>query len=169
MYKKQDCWRNMLKRCLFNDGRPKNESYVGCNICDEWLIYNNFEKWYDIHYVEGWELDKDILIKGNKIYSPETCCFVPREINILFTNSRKTRGSFPIGVSFRKDSKKYRTRVTMYGKYITIGQYNTEIEAFNAYKETKEKHIKEVADKYKNLIPQKVYNSLYNYKVEITD
>ena len=113
-------------------------------------------------------LDKDILVKGNKIYSPETCCFVPNEINVLFTKKEKDRGEYPIGVSII--SNKYVARCGVgNSKNKTIGSFKTPKEAFQAYKQYKEQYIKKVADKYKCQIPNNLYKAMYSYQVEITD
>ena len=151
--------------------------YPPINISIDYNIsdYNN-PKMYDNYYeIDGQRMciDKDILIKGNKKYSPQTCLVVPNNINVLFTKSDKTRGKCLLGVDFRKGSGKYRARCSVETdngyKNITLGFYETELEAFNVYKNFKENHIKEIADKYKNQIPIQLYNALYNYKVEITD
>ena len=77
---------------------------MGCTVCEEWLNYSNFKVWYDQNRIKGMalDLDKDILFKGNKVYSPETCCFVPHAINTLFLNGKKNRGDLPLGVHFDK-------------------------------------------------------------------
>ena len=118
--------------------------------------------------MEGWCLDKDILVKGNKVYSPETCCFVPNEINILFTKGNSCRGALPIGVRKRKNGK-YLTQITKNSKNIHIGIFNTPEEAFQAYKVAKEDYIKKMADKWRDKISNRAYQALYNYQVEITD
>ena len=118
-------------------------------------------------------LDKDILVKGNKIYSPGTCVFVPENINLLFIKSNATRGKYPIGVSYDKSKNKFVSHCNNgKGKQIKLGIFNNSIDAFNAYKEFKENIIKQVADEYKNKypqFPQKLYNAMHKYKVEITD
>ena len=75
-------WRNILKRC-YTHYKCHQSSYEGCSIVPEWLIYSTFKKWFDANYISDYQLDKDLLVKGNKVYSPETCCFVPQEINKL--------------------------------------------------------------------------------------
>ena len=114
-------------------------------------------------------LDKDILSKGNKIYSPNTCIFVPQNINILFTKRNKSRGNLPIGVCYHKQDGKYMSKCSFGDGQKYLGCYDTPQEAFQIYKEYKEKYIKEVADKYKEYIPQKLYETMYNYEVEIDD
>ena len=159
-------WHKMMQRCYGNENRP---TYKDVFVCDEWHCFQNFAKWYDENYYEidgeNIELDKDILFKGNKIYSLETCVFVPQCINLLFRHA--DRGECPIGVE--KDKRKniikhYRVVFFQFVKY-----YLTPEEAFESYKEHKEMYIKEVADKYKKYIPEKLYNAMYNYQVEITD
>lgn len=120
-------------------------------------------------------LDKDILYKGNKVYSPKNCVFVPEKINILFIKSNKSRGGYPIGVSYHKQNRKFVAKCSIYDfkenkqKLIYLGCYDTPEKAFKAYKQFKEKHIKKVADYYKDKIPNKLYQAMYDYEVEITD
>ena len=168
-------WQMMLRRCYSKEYLEKRPSYIGCEVCEEWKIYSNFEKWYiENHYqIEGEQmaLDKDILIKGNKVYSPNTCIFVPFSINSLFVKNDRSRTSLPIGVTKNKKciNDRYVAKLKRKDKLINLGSYSTPEKAFNAYKIAKEELIKHVADKYKDKIPQKLYNAMYNYKVEITD
>ena len=113
------------------------------------------------------ELDKDILYKGNKVYSPDTCVFVPQGINSLFVKANKLRGDLPIGVSRNRNS--LIVSLSEYGKQKTIYGFNNPTEAFNTYKKHKEKYIREVAEKYKPHIPTKLHEAMLNYQVEITD
>lgn len=92
------CWHDMITRCYGNQN--KTPTYVGCYVCDEWLVFSKFKEWYDLNYVPGFHLDKDILIENNKIYSPNTCIFVPVYINVLLVDRRNDRGSLPLGISF---------------------------------------------------------------------
>ena len=162
-------WRSMLLRCYSKKYQEKEPSYIDCSVCEEWLLFSNFKKWFDENYVDGYALDKDILIKGNKVYSPQTCCFVPIEINTLFVKNNKSRGSYPIGVC--KCKNRFRAYLSVRNKRVFIGSFLTEIDAFNAYKKSKEEYIQKIANDYfsKGLITEKVYNALMNYKVEITD
>ena len=166
-------WNAMISRCHDNYLLEKEPSYKQCIICEEWKEYSSFDKWFNENYYEieneKMELDKDILFKGNKIYSPETCIFVPKNINLLFIKSDAKRGEYPIGVNYNKRSGKFRARCGEYGKRVNLGTFDTPEEAFNAYKNEKERYIREVADLYKDRIPQKLYEALYKYEVEITD
>lgn len=166
-------WTNMIRRCY---GELRDERtmriYFECTVSEEWLNFQNFAKWYEENYyeIEGMSIhiDKDIIIKGNKIYSAETCVFVPSRINNLFTKANAKRGELPIGVRGTKYKNKYRAWANNNGPN-HLGTFNTITEAFEAYKLVKEKYIKEVAEEYIKLIPYKLYKAMYNYKVEITD
>ena len=166
-------WHNLLDRTLNEKVKKQTPTYSDVSICDEWLVYSNFKQWFDNPvngYIEGYELDKDILIKGNKVYSPDTCCFVPHEINSLLINRRRFRGKYPVGVS-RNNSGTYKATLAVRGARIIIGTFDTEVDAFNAYKRAKEAILKSIAEEYykDNLITKKVYDALLSYKIEITD
>lgn len=171
------CWKDMLRRCYSAKYQEKHQTYKCCRVCDEWLYYTNFKKWYDENYYEieskKSHLDKDIIIKCNKVYSPDTCVFVPNFINNLFTKNQKTRGAFPIGVSYNKTKKKYVSQLSVFkdGKSTIkwLGYFDTANEGFEAYKKAKEEYIKEVADEYKDKIPAKLYEAMYGYEVSIDD
>ena len=172
-------WQHMIRRCYDNKIHKKRPTYIDCKVCDEWLNFQNFAEWYYNNYYEikgeVMCLDKDILNKGNKIYSPDTCVFVPHNINMLFVKCDKDRGNYLIGVHYHKASGKFQAQCNVYdfkenkSKKKYLGLYDTVEQAFEVYKQFKEKHIKEVADHYKDQIPEKLYQALYNYQVEITD
>jgi len=164
-------WERMLRRCYSNS--TEYFSYIGCTVCDEWHNFQNFGEWFDKNYYEipgeKMQLDKDILFKGNKIYSPDTCVFVPQRINNIFEIKKASRGNYPIGVHFSKPNKKYAAQCHSNKSETFLGYYNSPEEAFSVYKTEKENYIKEVADEYKGKIPQRLYKAMYNYVVEITD
>lgn len=169
-------WLNMLRRC-YNEKYKKNNviTYKDVIVCDEWLCYKNFEKWFDENYYslgsETMCLDKDILNKKSNIYSPQTCLFVPLAINDLFIYKYSQNGMLS-GVSYTSNKKKYRARISINNKEKFIGSYDNEIDAFNSYIKEKEKNIKTVANKYKQKypnFPQKLYNAMCNYKIDISD
>lgn len=171
------CWKDMLRRCYSAKYQEKQPTYKDCYVYNEWLYYPNFKNWYDKNYYEVGnktsQLDKDILVKNNKIYSPDTCVFTPSFINSLFTKCQNNRGELPIGVSYHEGSKKYQAKLRMYknGKSTIkhLGYFDTANEAFEAYKKAKEDYIKEVADEYKDRIPVKLYEAMYEYEVDIND
>ena len=164
-------WRQMLTRCY---GKRKRSCYEGVTVCDEWLYYPNFKKWYDKNYykVDGCTmmLDKDIKVKGSKIYSPNTCMFVPSEINFYFTKGFSNK-TLPTGVYYDKINKNYYSNICIEGKQIRLkGSQSTDIATtFSYYKKAKEEDIKRLADKYKDKIPNDVYEIIYNRTVDIND
>lgn len=166
-------WNSMLQRCYDSKYHNKKISYKGCTVCDEWHNFQVFAQWYDDNYYEvdneTMGLDKDILHKGNKIYSPENCIFVPEHINSLFTKRQNDRGDYPIGVSIHKKKGHFEARCSTINGRQYLGVYNSPIQAFYIYRDYKEKHIKKIAEDYKDNIPIELYESMYRYKVEITD
>lgn len=168
-------WKNAIERCNKPVKDTEKRAYKLSSLCDEWLNFSLFAKWYDENFYqidkEEMCLDKDILFKGNKIYSPKTCVFVPQQINKLFTKSDYARGDFPIGVSFHKDLNLYGSSCKNFfsNKSVHLGYYKTPKKAFEAYRRYKEHLIKKVADFYRENIPEILYDAMYKYKVEITD
>ena len=174
-------WKGILQRSFNKDFKSKHPTYEYVTCCKEWLLYDNFYKW--LHSQENfdrwvnnsnWSVDKDILIKENKIYSPSTCTLVPQFVNALFTKRDNNRGKYPIGVSYNKKENNYRAQCeSPCSKHRNpfIGSYSTPEEAFDAYKEYKENVIKFVAETEFNAgnITKECYDAMMNYKVEITD
>lgn len=174
MVKQYKLWSDLLRRCYDSKWYEKQPTYVNCTMCEEWLCYNTFYKWYEENYYkvpnERVALDKDILFKGNKRYSPETCVFVPQSINNLFVKREASRGEYPIGVSYNKTNGRFQAKCNnAYKERVELGDFSNPIDAFNEYKRFKEVTIKKKADLYKDLIPKKLYDALYKYEVEITD
>lgn len=123
----------------------------------------------DAYGEESQDLDKDILIKGNTMYSPETCCLAPHIINTLIINGTRARGNYPLGVYFDNEKNKFRASLAVSGEQIKLGYYDTPEEAFARYKKYKEDFIQDLAEQYKEEIPHKLYDALMNWKIEITD
>lgn len=175
--KEYTLWTSMLKRCT-----PKfwniQQSYEDTSCSENFKSYSFFYEWCNRQVgfknidEDGrhWALDKDLLVKGNKVYSEDTCVFVPQQLNQLTVKREAKRGKCPIGVHLSKEYGKY---VASYcygeGKIQRLGFYETKESAFQAYKKAKESYIKVVADNWKQDIDFRVYQALINYRVEITD
>lgn len=167
-------WKSMLERCYSVKYQRKEPAYTGCSVCEEWKYYSNFKRWFDEKHVNGYALDKDILVRNNKVYSPQTCCFVPQEINGMLSNCEshnKKNGVIGVHIDKRIKKNKYVASISRNGCTKEIGRFQTKEEAFIAYKFAKEAHVKKMAALYfeNGKITEKVYNALMNYKVEITD
>ena len=176
--KEYKIWTSMLCRCFNKKYKESRPTYEEAICCDEWLLYENFYEW--LHSQENfdkwlngeiWELDKDILVKGNKIYSPKTCCLVPHNVNSLFTKNNATRGNLPIGIIKRKNIYECSCNNPLTGKFGYIGSGHTIEEAFQTYKIYKEDVVKQVAEVEfaKGNITKECYEAMMNYEVEITD
>lgn len=176
--KEYGLWANMLKRCFYEKTKKRQPAYKDATCCNEWLNYEtfyewlhnqeNFDKWY---HGKRWALDKDIIVKGNKIYSPDTCCLVPQNVNCLLLKRDASRGDLPLGV--RKNGDKFEANCgnPFTGKREALGSYDTVEEAFNVYKQHRENYIKQVAEiEYKSgNITKPCYEALMNYSIEIDD
>ena len=171
--KEYDLWYNMLVRCYSDTYQKKKPTYEGCKVSDKFKSYEYFYEW--CHKQVGfdnqdWHLDKDLLTKGNKVYSENTCVFLPREINQVLVKRTASRGEHLIGVYWHSKGKAFRAQVNKNkGKPEHLGSFKTELEAFNAYKTAKESFIKEVANKFKSRIDDRAYDALMNYEVNIDD
>ena len=170
-------WGCLLKRCFCDKYHRSKPTYKDVEVCDEWLDFQNFAEWCNTQkffnakddFGKSYQLDKDILVKGNKIYSPETCCFVPSQINSLFTYVKSIKGEHPVGVSYKKNRGKFEAYYSNRGKRVNLGHFNTCEEAFQDYKKAKEAHIKDVANEWKDRIDERTYQALLKYEVHIDD
>ncbi len=165
-------WKGVLQRCFDEKYKQKCPAYEGVTCSKEWLSMTKFIE--DVSQMEGfglsgWALDKDILVKGNKLYSKDNCCFVPQEVNNLLIKRDNSRGEYPVGVCFHKASGKFVSQLNINGKVKHLGYFPTPIEAFQAYKTTKEAQIKFVAHKWKHLLDERIFQALMSYEVAIDD
>ena len=171
--KEYNLWCSMLTRCYSDTCKKKNPTYEGCKVSDNFKSYEYFYEWCNEQIgfgADGFELDKDLLIKGNKVYNENTCIFIPKEINSLLVKCTNSRGKHLIGVSWHDKGKAFEARVRKNkGKREYLGLFKTEIEAYNAYKQAKESFVKEQANKWKGKIDERAYEALMNYKVNIDD
>lgn len=170
-------WHGMVSRCYSEKEFIRKPTYQGCTVSENFKYFPYFKRWcneqigYNSVDNKGkpFALDKDILIKGNKVYSEYTCCFVPQEVNNLFIKKHANRGEYPIGVYYHKTSGKFVSMISTNGSQRNLGFFNNQEDAFEAYKREKERYIKEVANKWKDKIDPRVYEALMKYQVEITD
>ncbi len=166
-------WSAIIQRCLKTDYSDESlKSYKDCEVCSEWLNFQNFAKWFYDNYYECDEplcVDKDILIHGNKLYSSDTCLIVPQRINLLFIKEKGRRGDLPIGVQHCSKRNGYTSMLSTAEGNKYLGLFYNEIDAYKTYKKEKEKYIKQVADEYKEKIPKILYTAMYQYEIKITD
>lgn len=154
-------WKSILERTSPTYSR---KAYENVSICEEWRTFSNFKRWFDENYIEGFAIDKDLLSSPeNKIYSPQTCCFLPRIINNAI---KKFQTDKPIGIS-ECSKGRYHVVLSAHAKQTLVGYYNSLEEAQLAYKFAKKKYFKELAEKYfkEGKITERVYNALLKYEV----
>lgn len=157
-------WHSMIRRCYSEVYHKNKPTYVGTTVEEKWLRLSVFNSWFENNYIEGWQLDKDLLSNFGKLYSESTCCFLPNDVNCALKFDIKDSG-LPAGVSFKTENSKYvaqYSRLDENGKRkgIHILYSNDPNECFLAYKKAKESYIRELAEKYKSKIPNKVYMAL---------
>jgi hypothetical protein len=136
-----ETWCGMIKRCYCKKQQIKQPTYIGIKVCNEWLLFSAFEMWFEDNYVKGYELDKDIKSKGNKVYSPEMCMYVPKQVNTLLLHSTTSTGKYAMGVCSRSDSGPFCAQIYIDGKNTHIGSYKTNEEASDSYKRAKNLEI----------------------------
>lgn len=160
-------WHRMIRRCYCPKVQARSPTYIGCEVDKDWHDYQEFADWLSNHdyYGLGYHLDKDLLVRDNKLYSSETCCLVPHQLNQLLVDSGSIRGKCPQGVYFDKNAKKYRAQVNENGKASRLGWYDDPKEAYQAYKEAKEAYVKEKALEWQDRIADDVFNALMNWSV----
>ena len=176
-HKSHQYWSNMFERCYNKVFQERQPTYVECVVADEWQNFQTFAKWFDDNFPTSggvkYELDKDILVKGNKTYGPDFCCFVPKRVNQYLVSAKASRGVYPLGVSPAKQKPgKFEVRCAdLSGVRRFLGHVIDAIQGFYIYKEYKESKIKELAEECfkNNTISQKVYNALLNFKITIED
>lgn len=158
-------WCNMLKRCYdVNNRHYSSYGGAGVRVCDEWHNFQNFAAWYDSQYKEdGWQIDKDLLCYGNKLYSAETCMIIPRELNMVI--QKRAKGECRLsGVT--KHGAKYRAQISTDkwergSEY--LGLFTTAEDAHRAYIDRKKSVIRELAERWVLKVPDRIYLALLAY------
>lgn len=158
-------WESMLKRCYGYKYQQANPSYIDCKVVEEWKIFSNFKAWMEKQDWQGKQLDKDILVPGNKIYGPDTCVFVDVKTNIFITEAGAARGEWPIGVYWHTCSNKFMARCSnpFTGKNEYLGRFTCPNEAHKVWlkrkqelaillaaEQTDERVAKAIVDRYMN-------------------
>ena len=140
-------WKKMLERCYYEKYQEKYPTYTGCYVCKEWLTFSNFKAWMETQDWKGKQLDKDILFRGNKVYSPGTCVFINQNVNKFILDSAAIRGDYLIGVSWDKKKRcKYLSQCTDgQGRKKFLGYFNTELEAHKAWLKCKQEVARQLA------------------------
>ncbi len=167
-------WHAMLQRCYSEKAktRLRSRTYDDVSVCEEWHLYTTFRDWFDENYIEGFCLDKDLSILGCREYSPESCSFIPNDINCLLLKSDRNRGEYPLGVHLDTESGRFVAQISIKegkrSKRKWLGYHPSAEDAFSVYKKYKESWIKKFSENSYNKgeISETVYQNLLNYEVQ---
>lgn len=159
-------WRNMIQRCYYKKIHEYKPYYASCIVCEEWLNFANFEVWYKENYIDGkkFDLDKDILVQGNTEYAQDTCALISHYANTVF----EARG-IKSNIVENSQTGKFDTSMSLLGKRIEVGSFDTREIAMEKLLAHKTDYILRFARKSKKKVPDKVYQAMLNWKIEITD
>lgn len=159
-------WVGVLRRCYSEEFLVKNPTYRGCTVHPEWHNFQNFAEWYvnNEFYGLGYELDKDLLVSGNRVYGSRTCCLVPKEINLLFSKESVKVSKYPLGVVLDKATGLYKASVSKYNKAKGLGYFKSAEEASKAYIYQKDLHVKEVTKYWEGRVCKDVLKAINNWQ-----
>ena len=171
--KEYTLWHGLLERCYCPKSLASSPTYIGCSVSENFKSYEYFYEWCHKQVGfgnEGWQLDKDLLVKGNKVYSEDTCVFLPRAINIALTHRKDVDNKLPVGVfPITNSINTYQANMKLDGKTHYLGSFKTPDLAFQAYKEKKEWTLKQLAFKWGEKLDPRAERALYQYEVDIND
>lgn len=156
-------WYSMIRRCYSEVVHKNRPTYIGCSVVDEWKYFMNFRSWMIQQDWEGNHLDKDILVKDNKLYSPDTCVFVSQSVNSFLNSHSGARGDYPIGVHFHKRDKVFTATINNgYGKFLHLGYFNCPEIAHQAWLTKKREIAKIIASEQSNILVAKALIDRFN-------
>lgn len=170
--KEYDVWSGMLERCYSNKLKQQFPTYDSCYASEEFKHFSKFKSWYFSQNgcgEAGWSLDKDLLIKGNKLYSAETCVLLPSELNVAIVPQKSIRGKHPIGVHFKDENRKFCASMGTGKRHKHLGYFENQEDAFRVYKQAKKAYVKSLAEKWKGFLDERAYVALTNFVVNIDD
>lgn len=162
-------WKTMINRVYGKKALERNKNYVGMSCSEDFLLLSKFKAWYNNQigaYQNGFELDKDLLTIGCKVYSEDTCCLIPKEVNLfMIARAKSSNRNLPTGVTYHKPTKKFKALLNVNGKRTTLGTFSNPDDAFSCYRENKVAQAKKLAEKWEGLVDDKVYQALLSYDV----
>lgn len=157
------CWQSMLRRCYDSTFKNDNPTYINTIVDSKWHNYSTFRDWFDENYIEGWQLDKDILGNG-EIYNEDICVFVPSIINNFTTNNQKGNTTGYPGVSYISTIGKFRCMINKFGKGIRLGESKNPKKLYLIYCQERERYAKELVDIYKEKLDLRIIDFLEKYR-----
>lgn len=163
-------WHGMMQRCYDPKMQKRHPTYIGCTVHAEWHNFQVFAEWFysQKHYKAGFEVDKDLLVEGNKVYSPSSCCLVPKDLNVLFNYSLAAKGTAPTGVNYQPRIDRFQARININGKRVYLGVFKCPYEAEAVYKKAKQDYVKTKIEEWRGAVEDNVISALYR-KIEQLD
>lgn len=165
-------WVHVRQRCTNKSTKRDHTTYTTCEMSEFFSDFNSFAEWHtkQVGYKEPYyQIDKDILVRNNKIYSENTCVLVPPALNAFFVSNKARRGEFPIGVTFNQREQKFKSAIRIDGKKLHLGYFKSADAAFLAYKNAKELEAKRWAERLQSgeyLVDERVITALQNWRVD---
>lgn len=153
-------WNSMITRCYGIDYQKRHPTYKGVITHYDWHNFQNFARWFYENYIDGYDLDKDLLSNGSKIYSPHTCCFIPHEINLFIANVKPVNSSDKTGVDWSKRAQKWRVQIRIGGSKKVLGYYSDIDEAANVYKRARKIAAYMYKRKYRDILSDKIIKAI---------
>jgi len=161
--KAYNVWKRMLERCYSAEKQKANKTYIGCKVDKEWHNLETFTKWFIKYYIDGWQIDKDLLSGSQKIYSKKTCCFLLPVLNVFLQEKQKNNISGFIEIQFVKN--KWRASICINGKFKSLGVYQNIEDAKNAYRKAKKEKLLTLIEKYSDKLESRAIKALKKIKL----
>ncbi len=159
-------WKSMLQRCYSEKYLESHPTYIDTSVCSEWLYASAFKKWMEKQDWQGKSLDKDIIVPGSKLYSPDTCAFVLQATNVFVVACDASRGDYPIGVSLLKRTGKYIVRCNnpFIGEDEYLGCFSTPGDAHEAWRKYKHELAQLVAARESDMRVVEALKKWYSFE-----
>lgn len=161
-------WKSMLERCYSKRWLELRPSYTGASVCEEWLVFSKFAAWMASQDYEGKDLEKDLLMPGNKVYAPDRCVFVSEHLNQFIVDSGLNRRKHQVGVYFHKTKNKFIAQVNnpFTGKRQHLGAFSCAESAHEAWRAAKHFLACKYADMQHDPLIAKALRSRYAISTE---
>lgn len=162
-------WTGALTRCYSEESRHKWESYKDCTVHEDWHNFQVFAEWYSSqeNFGCGYHLDKDLLVQGNRVYSEDTCCLIPEQVNYAIAGKKSSSRGVPEGVCVDKRYNKYNSSISRFGRDVYLGFFEDAEEAHKVYRVAKKEYLIELAELFKGKISKSAYLALLNWSLDI--
>ena len=153
-------WRGMIGRCYYNKFSHLHPTYQRVEVCDDWHNFQNFASWFKENYIPGYCLDKDLLSDGKKIYSPESCLFIPVALNAFLPRLVHNHQDKATGVTWRFGKWIAAINDMDTNKWLHLGNFNSKSEAVSAYNSKREEFAKVWRDRMRGILPDEAIKNI---------